>query len=708
MGLTLVPSAMGQDAPSNQSLLEDFSHFVRIDRHDAAAAMGQELLRRGLSPAEFVRLVENTRDPQRFNDTIARAMRVPSLEPIAAAMLRAFDTGMLEAARDPEQIRRNIAALTGTLRGRLEARARLIHAGEYAVPQLLEALLDKTNPALAAEAQRVLIDMGRQAIVPLCTALLGLGPTEQETVANVLGLIPYRTSLPYLADLAASSPSTAVRAAAARAIERLAGTAAIDEPALLYYQLADAYYAHKSEVTSFPREDFQLLWTFEPKTGLVMQAIATGVFHEAMAMRLSRRALELSPGLRQALALWVAANFRREMDTPPGYDNPAYGSEMREAMFYAVAAGPSVCLEVLIRGLDTRDTPLVRQALSAVERTAGTASLFGGEQTRRPMSEALIYPNRRVQIEAALALAAGHAREPFPGSDRVVPTLAAALTDASQRYALVMARNHEEYQSYRGVIERGGFIVLPFGATLSDVAIPVSEASAIDLVLVTGLDAERVGTTIEAVRGHPKLAATPVLAMVGLDAVPTLQRRYQGEAWIAVRHMAMDPSMTLRAAETLVERASGGSITEAEAAQYARRALAAMRDLVLSGSSVFSINEAAPVLVTALGTTRGETKMHVAEVLSCLSEPRAQVALVDAALRAAGDERLALFAKAAASARRFGNNLESRQISRLLALAADPSTPAAEATATATLIGALNLDNANLLPMISGARRAQR
>jgi len=708
-GLAVAAPAQAQDAgPTNQALLEDFSHFVRIDRHDAAAALGQELIRRGLKPADFVRLVETSRDPMRFNDTMARAMRVPALEPIAASMLKAFEAGMLAAARDPEQIRKNVAALTGTLRGKLDARARLIYAGEYATPQLLEALLDKNNPALAAEAQRVLIDMGRQAIAPLCTAMMGLGATEQETVANVLGLIPYRTSLPYLADLAASSGSAGAKAACARAIERLAGTASVDAPAILYYQLADAYYAHKSEVTSFPREDFQLLWSHQPKTGLVMQAIATPVFHEAMAMRLSRRALELLPGSRDALALWVASNFRREIDTTPGYDNPAYGPDMREAMYYAVAAGPAVSQEVLARGLDTRDTPLVRRALAAVEQTAGASSLFGADAARRPVGEALLYPNRRVQIETSLALAASQAREAFPGSDRVVPTLASALGNAAQRFALIMARNNEEYQSYRGVIEKGGFTVLPFGATLGDVAIPVSEAPAVDLVMVTGLDAERLGATIDSVRGHAKLAASPVLAMVGLDAAPVLQRRYEGEGWIAVRPMALDQAMTLRAAESLVERASGGPITEGEAADYARRALAAMRDLVLSGSTVFSVNEAAGALVAALGSPKGETRMLVAEVLSYLSEARAQVALVDAGLSASGAERVAIMGKATASARRFGNNLEARQVSRLLALAADPATPSEDATATAALVGALNLNNADLLPVISGQRRAAR
>lgn len=42
-----------------------------------------------------------------------------------------------------------------------------------------------------------MIDMGRAAIIPLATALR-LAPEQQESVVDVLGLIPYKTSVPFL------------------------------------------------------------------------------------------------------------------------------------------------------------------------------------------------------------------------------------------------------------------------------------------------------------------------------------------------------------------------------------------------------------------------------------------------------------------------------------------------------------------------------
>lgn len=724
VGVAAAP-ALGQDgggaAPaaeagaSNASLLEDFGHFVRINRYDAAAAYGQELIRRDISPADFVALVEGARDPGRFGDAAARALRVPELEPIAAALLKKFDEGMLARARDPEQIKRNIAALTGTLRGRLDAQARLVAAGEYAVPALLEALLNKESPALSAEAQRVLVELGRQSITPLSTALGSLGPAEQETVADVLGLIPYRTSLPYLADLNATTGSADVREATARAMSRLSGGAAVDVPAALYTQLAEAYYAQKSEVTSFPREEFQLLWGYEPRLGLTMQAVPTPVFHEAMAMRLAERALALEPGSEEALSLWVASNFRREVETTPGMVNPAYGEGMREAMFYAVASGPGIGQRVLARGLDTRDTPLVRRALSAVERTGGASSVIGGSAgsggsgsaDRQPLVEALTYPNRRVQIEAALALAASQPGSAFAGSERVVPTLASALDGADVRRAVILARTNDEHQALRAVLEGGGYTVLPFGATLGDLAGPISEAPSIELAVVSGVEADRVSDRVGELRGMPKTAATPVLALSGPDAITELRRRYEGRSDVSVRPSAASAEAVLKTVEDLVTSASGGAITPEEAATYADRALDALRDLTLSGGGVFNAAEASPTLVAALPKAQGPLRAKVAEVLSRLNAPGAQVAIVDAALGASGTDRVALLEKAAGSAKRFGNMLEARQVSRLVALASGDG-PDAEATAAAALIGALKLNNADLLPVIRGQRRAQR
>ncbi|MCC6678576.1 MAG: hypothetical protein IT436_15690 [Phycisphaerales bacterium] len=688
--------------PSNLDLLKDFIHFVRINNPELAASQARQLLDRGLTPAQFVDLVEQSQELGRFEESVARAMRVAETEPLAAELLKTFEQGKLERARNPDEIGKSIAALTGPLRGQLMARERLLAAGEYAMPQLLEALLDRSDLNRHSAVQRVMVDLGRQAIIPLCTAMVKLEPAKQESVADVLGLIPYRTSLPFLADLRQTSRSEAVKAACDRAMARLEGGVGATEPSDLYLQLGEGYYAEKSELTSFPGEEFQLLWSFDPGVGLVMVPVRTAVFHEAMAMRCAERALALQ-ATNDAVALWVASNFSREIDTPEGYENPAYGKGRRDAMYFCVAAGPSVAQGVLGRAIDTNDTPLARRALAAVESMAG-AQLWAGGDARRPLLEALTYPNRRVQYEAALALAAAQPLQTFPGAERVVPTLAGAIREASTTYAAVISADNETYQALRQTLEKAGYKVLPAGRKLDDLAGPIGEVPGVDLVVASGLGAEDLTALVEGVRGSAKLSATPVLALASPESYTDLRRRFERDVSVAVRPQAIGEQMLTESVDGLVLAASGGPIKVDEAQAYARRSLSALRDLAVSGNPVFNVGDAAQPLTAAMTDSTGATKLELADVLARVGQQRVQVALMDTAMEAKGDERVALLKKVTDSAKRFGNQLEARQVGRLTELASKGSE--AEATAAAALMGALNLPNSQVVPLILGGGEA--
>lgn len=689
-----------QDRPSDAALLANFLHFVMIDNHDLAENYGMELLGRGLSPSDFVKLVESG-DTDRFLSVTRRATRLPSLANIADAFLALHQTGLLDRARDPDEISRNIQLLTGNLRGRLLAQERLVYAGEYAVPQLLTAYLDRNNISLSAEARKVLIAMGRQSVVPMGTAMMKMAPADQEMVADLLGQVPYRTSLAYLADVAQSTKIDAVRNAAQRSIERLGGVDA--DPAGLYQRQAEGYYSERSEVTSFPGESHQILWSYDPRQGLLMTAVRTEVFHEAMAMRLLERAMELqgaqSGVAPDTLALWVASNYKRDIGSPDGYENPAYPASRRGADYFGVAAGPQVAQLVLGRALDTRNTALARRALSAVEQTAGVSAL--NVDARRPLLEALDYPNRRVQYEAALAIAASSPSQAFPGSDRVVPTLASAIRGASDQYSVILAREAELYQRLRGLLEAKGYTVLPQGATLSDISAPLSEAPGIELLVVAENTGDRATQAVDAIRSNSKTMATPVLILTSPDGYIDLTRRYGADDTVAVRQLAAGDEAAWRSAEGLVETASGGPISESEGAEYRARSLASLRDLALANSTVLSVGDAAPALIQALNQASDEnTRLAVADILARVNQARAQRAIMDAALNASGPERAALFTSVASSAKHFGGQLEERQVRRLMELANQGSDE--EAASAASLMGALNLPNSSLLPMVLG------
>jgi len=692
------------DQPTPAGLLKDFIHYVRIDRADVAAGVARQLFDLKLTNKEFVKLVEDSDEQDRFTQSALRAQRMgPELEEAGAKMLAMYENGKLERARDPDEIKKNIGLLTGLQRPRLFAQERLRAASEYAMPQLLTAFLDRTNPALQEQVRLVIVSIGPGAVIPLATALPGLDPTQQESVVNLLGEIPYAISLPFIMELRASTASDEVREACSRAIAKVARRGIDGDAAVLFYSLADGYYQERSELTSFPGEDFQILWSYNPGIGLVMTAIRTQVYHEAMAMRYSERSMRLRPDNPPALGLWVAANYRRELNTPAGYVNPAYGPDRREAMYYGVASGSDILQMVLGRALDDGDTPLARKAIAGLDKCAGGSSLWASTNgARRPLPEALLYPNRRVQYESALVLATAAPREVFAGAERVVPTLSGAIRDASSKIAAVIASDNETYTVVRSIVEKSRYSVLPFGRSVADLAVPISEVPAVDLVVIANQREEAIPDLIQSVRSTTKIGATPILVLTSADAYSALHRRYERDASITIRQAAMAESQVLRSIDDLVLAATGGPISEDEARQYATRSLAALRDLAVSQNRVFDVADAALPLIGALNEPKVAPKMDVAEVLARIGQERTQTALMDAALAASGAERVALLGKVAESARRFGNLLPRRHIDRLIALAR--SGEGAEATAAAALMGSLNLPNSELVPLILGEK----
>ena len=691
--------AMAQNDPSNADAVRDFIHYTKIAKWDAAAPMGNELLSRNIDPVEFVQLLEDADEVERFQQAIGLARRRGlEMEEVAIQLEMLFEQGKLNRARDPDEIAANIAMLNGTLIGRLRARERLVEAGEYAMPQLLDALLQDNDPELAANVQNLLIDMGRSTIIPLATALPDLDPANQERIINVLGLINYRTSMPFILDVASKTDSPNVRAACEMAIDRLGGDEGLDAAAW-YEVLAGNYYEEREELTSFPTDEFQLLWDFDPGIGLVMVPIRTPVYHEAMSMRMSEHSLRDRPANPGALALWIAANFSREIDTPEGYINPAYDGDQREAMYYAVAAGTSITQRVLARALDDRDTPLALKAIAALNKTAGGSTLWAGPAGRQPLLEALQYPNRRVQFEAAIALGKAQPTSAFSGSERVVPTLASAIRDPGSRYAIVLASDRERYNGLRQAGERLGYKVLPEATELSDVADALAETPAVDLV-VTDLREEATLEALRRIRANPKLSATPVLCMLPMSTYQKLDRRFRSDQTVELRPEGLDGDRLSTAMTELVERASGGPISDDEARLFAERSLVVLRDLAVSDNQVLRVGDSAMPLISAMNERTGRMKLGIAEVLSRVDQDRTQIALLDAALAASGGERISLLGFTADSAKRYGNMLESRQTTRLIDLAMTGGDQ--EATAAAAVIGALDLPNVELVPLILG------
>src|SRR5690606_2476820 len=171
-----------------------------------------------------------------------------------------------------------------------------------------------------------------------------------------------------------------------------------------------------------------------------MTAIDTSVYHEAMAMWTAERSLTLRQNPNQAaLALWVASNLRREIEQPEGYQNPAWPADKPDAMYWAMMSGADIGQSVLARALrDERPEPmLARRAIEALRQIAGGSTLWTGADGRpQPLLTALGYPTRRIQYEAAMALAAAQPQNEVSGWPRVGAVAAWAVDGAAEPCAV--------------------------------------------------------------------------------------------------------------------------------------------------------------------------------------------------------------------------------------------------------------------------------
>jgi AmiR/NasT family two-component response regulator len=693
--------ASAQSNSDREQMLEDFVFYTLTANPDLAAASAASLSATGITDAELAELLDNSTKTtvERYEDAVVRALQMDALADIAAALDKRVETGRLDLARDSQRIEQAIQMLVGTQRQKLLARGRLDRAGEYAVPALLRELTEGKDERLKNQCITVLQSIGRQAVTPLCAAVQELGdPVVERIVCDVLGSIGWPNAAPTLAEIAASDAfASPVRAAANRALGRL-GVSGADVSGL-YGQLALQYMDENESLFAFPNEDTNNVWSYDAFAGLEMNPVPTAIFGEVMAMKTAVHAVQLNPDNRDALALFVAANLKRENELPAGATDPVFGEETKSPEFYATVYGTSICLDVLAMGLDRVNTPLVRDAIAALSATTGGTTLLSGEGGRQPLLEALRYPDRRTQYDAALTLGRALPGERFSGDFAIVPILASSVRSGSDTHAVVIADDEEDRRTIAGSLESMGFQVAGEGASVADLRAAVAEAIGIDLVIVKHGSPEATETTIKALRVEPATTAAPILAQVQAVDLRALRDEYRGDHALLI---APASGAVLGAQVDSVMGMTGGRMDDAEAEIYAIEALSTLRDIAIANTPAYNILDAESTLAESLEIRTGGTRLMVADIMAFMDSPRAQQRLLDAAMNASGGEQIELLGRVATSVKRFGNRAEDRHVQALADLASASSGDLA--TAAAQVIGALNVTLPNAVELLPAGK----
>ncbi len=705
---------MGDEAPAGATaeqarLLDDVVHFVLVANIELAQASAEQLLQSGISDQDLALLVQERNLAERLERAVARSRKMAGgVAESVAEVEKRVESGRRALARSGRMIQSAVDHLVGSGRQQVHARARLMAAGEFAVPALLRAATGVGNDALALAAQRMLVQLGPAAVQPLVASLPELDGSNQILICEVLGEIGSPIGAAGLRELQASSESQEVSAAADRAYKASGGTGA--SVSAEYTALARAHFDRRSALLAQPFETTNFAWRWEGD-GLMPIGVPTEAFHAVMGMQAARKALKADPSNAAALALFVANDLRRESVLGDATDAMT-GDRSYGAAFFATAAGASIAQDVLGLALAADDLGLARTAIMHLGEIAGEQRLAPADVSAA--CDALTYGDRRVRFDAALLFGNLAPLTAFAYDSSVVPTLASILAIGAEPLAAVIANSNEDRAALQSKLAAAGFRVVGgdfrnFGeleAELGNVAVdlvvvqlgaPQSRVRTADGVGGTS-DVTATAATVNALRASRTMSSVPVLVSVSGADISRMRSAVGVDRNTQLFEVGASDEAFDAAVRGIMQTVAGGAMTGEDAQAYAAAAMGAMRAIASRPGCVLELSVAEPQLLEALSRFEGGPRLDVASVVAMLKSDRAQSALADAAFAAEAEEQAALLRALAASARLNGNRLAKRHSDALRDLIEHASGDNAVAAGQAW--GALDLPVADSVTII--------
>ncbi|MBN2018853.1 MAG: HEAT repeat domain-containing protein [Sedimentisphaerales bacterium] len=423
-------------APAIASMPEDnyndLLHYLQIGRFDLARGYAQAVLDGNASPVDLFDLANANQQGYALLVRAKESLTDAELAALCGKVINVIEQGRFIRRADPKVIVEEIARLSTTSRGQLNAVKRLQDAGEYAIMYMLDALADDARKAEWPNISNALSKMGKDAIRPMAAALQTGNVAVKTEIIKALGKIGHPQSLPYLKYIAEKDPSMEIRAIAVESISRIDPAAAKLPAANLFYRLGEDYYYHAESLSPADDVDFGNIWFWDAQAGrLTREQVDIGYFNELMSMRCCEWALKADPSFGQAIGLWVAGYFKAESVVP---QMPAYfDSGHADAMTYATTAGPEYLHQALARAIKDKDAKVALGAVEALSTTAGESSLFYTFGPTQPLAEALSFDSKPVRYSAAIAFAAAGPDKPFLESKLVITNLAEAIAEVGRQ-----------------------------------------------------------------------------------------------------------------------------------------------------------------------------------------------------------------------------------------------------------------------------------
>lgn len=655
-----------------RELSEDGWHFAAIGRFKYADANFRALVDSNPDPVALLELA-------RLNDNrhaiLIKLLHNTDVGPSAKQFLALLNEGEQLLRIDPYEISVNVAKLMGPPQMAFNATGRLKDSGEYAIPHLIEGLANPEQGELHAAIIRVIPQIGRDALNPLCMALCMDDNVTKAYAIKAMGQIGYRQALPYLAKVAADeSQSGEVRAAANEAMAAIGEVG--KDVGSMFLALAEDYYNDTSSLKADPRADDGNIWYFRDGK-LIFIPVPRAIFNDVMAMRCCEEALNANQNVPGAISLWLAANFRREaklgMDVESDRPSPLADKDGTRpennprAIYFARAAGPKYNHRVLARAFGDGDAGVALGAIAALRDSAGEPNLIGAEDIKQPLVQSLSFPNRQVRIKAALALGSALPKTSFVGAHNVMPVLAEALSASGHRAALIVDPDTASANKLQTALRVAGFDCI-IGANLSRAKENAREAGMLTydvILLASDIAQPDLAGAVSQLRDHFETAATPILNVAKGGQMTKANQVARDAVGVEVLMAEVvdlgDPAIIEERVNSEISQASRslgmGQLGADASLSLALQAAAVLRDIAEAGTGVFDFSRAVPALIKAMESKSEALRISCAHAMAMASSADAQTAITKSAMDTnhSDEERLAAFGSLAESARHNGN-----------------------------------------------------
>ncbi len=717
------PPAAGADAPKAdakadvaqvpkelQQDVEDYWHYGKIARYDLAAAKAQSILNATADPRAVLQAFEDvvrTRSADRndlgeLNVNLVRWQNVDS-DPMKQATAKIADLlnkGRYARREDPQFIEREITRLGNGQFAYVRALENLRNSGEIAVPLMLDDLQNPAKVALHAPIRRALADLGLLAINPLLAATEAKDNQLLTTVMLTLGEIGYDAAVPYLTRVIQSPDYPGpIKAAAGQALAKISGGQGTTgaSAAELFYRLGEQFYKGTTAIKADTRGPTASIWHMDGNR-LVRTEVPPAIFNDLMAMREMEYSLKLGGNGKfdtdQPLALWLAANYKREVDLPDGATDATRAANQPDANYYGVTSGAKYLYQALNRAMTDRNSAVALKIIGSLQEIVGQAGLTGGAQgganDPTPLVRAMEYPDRRVRFESAFTLAAALPTKGFAGQNEVVPLLTEALASSGKTSVLLVMSSLDKVNALAEPLRKAGYNVQG-GTSSRDAEAAAAQLPSVDvMVLDSALPASTVDSAIALTDSNPKVRYSAKLVLTDTAASPFRSVAETDPSFSTTT--AKDAQGVAPAIDAARKKAGSLPMDEKTATAYATRAGEFLRKLATDTGDVYDVTAGKAGLLTALNDERPEIVTLAAEVLGLVDADGVQPALLTRALdeKLGEDVRVNLFKGLAANARGFGDKLsddQAQQVDEVVKTAKNLDLRSAAASAR----GALNL-----------------